>query len=440
MMSKEGDDVKLVPRLRFPEFLNSEAWEQKPLGKIAGIITGNTPKTSKKEYYNGDKMFVSPTDISDGRHVIQTKTTLTDLGFSKSRSIKKNSILFVCIGSTIGKIAQNKSECATNQQINSLVPFEGNSADFLYSALEYHSSWIARLAGKQAIPIINKSVFSSISIDVPSSLQEQQKIADCLSSLDTVIAAENERLTALQTHKKGLLQQLFPAEGEAVPRLRFSEFEGDWDWKMKPFGGLFSFKISNSFSRDKLNYIEGSVKNIHYGDIHTKFSTLFDIRKEDVPNVNLNISIDRINRDHYCLEGDIIIADASEDLEDIGKSIEIVNLDDEKLLAGLHTFLARQIKFELITGFGGYLFKSTRIRNQIKRESQGTKILGISKGRISNIKILYPENKKEQQKIANCLSSLDSLISVKTEKIYVLKAHKKGLMQQLFPNLKEQAK
>ena len=218
-----------------------------------------------------------------------------------------------------------------------------------------------------------------------------------------------------------------------VPKLRFPEFQDAGTWEEKPLGKVYSFKVTNSFSRDKLNYEKGSVKNIHYGDIHTKFSILFDIRKEIVPFINSSEAIGKIKSDNYCIEGDMVFADASEDLNDVGKSIEIVNLNNEKLLSGLHTLLARQKKSELVIGFGGYLFKSNGIRAGIKKEAQGAKVLGVSATRLSNINIYFPTDKKEQQKIADCLSSIDELINGQAQKIDTLKAHKKGLMQQLFP-------
>ena len=205
-----------VPRLRFPEFEDDGDWEEKPLRSIGNVITGSTPKTSEPNYYNGETMFVSPVDITEGRYVTQTKTTLSELGFSKTRPIRENSILFVCIGSTIGKVAQNKSECATNQQINSLIPFDRYSSEFIYSALEYNSTRIASLAGIQAVPIINKSEFSDVSIYVPTSEKEQQKIGSCLSSIDDLITAQTEKIEALKEHKKGLMQQLFPTVHEVI--------------------------------------------------------------------------------------------------------------------------------------------------------------------------------------------------------------------------------
>jgi type I restriction enzyme S subunit len=184
------------------------------IGSIAEIITGNTPSTLDITNYNGNNLFVSPGDISDNRYVIQTKTTLSEIGFSKTRKVKAYSILFVCIGSTIGKVAQNRFECATNQQLNSLIPFEENSSDFLYSILDFNSSQIASIAGNHAVPIINKTSFSAIRLNFPPTAKEQQKIASCLSSLDDLITAQTEKIKQLKLHKKGLMQGLFPKLSE----------------------------------------------------------------------------------------------------------------------------------------------------------------------------------------------------------------------------------
>ena len=217
-----------------------------------------------------------------------------------------------------------------------------------------------------------------------------------------------------------------------VPKLRFPEFQGADGWASEPMGKVYSFKGNNSLSRDKLNYLTGSVRNIHYGDIHTKFSTHFDITKELVPFVNESEK-SVIRDENLCAEGDIIFADASEDMADIGKSIELVSLNGERVVSGLHTILARQTGDRIALGFGGHLFKSGWVRAQIQREAQGAKVLGISSTRMRNLHLPLPYDKAEQQKIADCLSSLDELITAQARKVDALKTHKKGLMQQLFP-------
>jgi type I restriction enzyme S subunit len=220
---------------------------------------------------------------------------------------------------------------------------------------------------------------------------------------------------------------------KARPRLRFPEFRGTEGWDTERMEKLYSFMRNNTFSRDQLSYESGTVKNIHYGDIHTKFSALFDITKEHVPYVNSSEEIPDIDSEDYCVEGDIIFADASEDMKDVGKSIEIVRLNSERLLSGQHTILARRKDKALNVGFGGHLFRSGHIRSQIQKEAQGTKVFAISSTRLANIKIIYPSDKKEQRKIADCLTSLDELIAAQGRKVDALKAHKRGLMQELFP-------
>ena len=197
-------------------------------------------------------------------------------------------------------------------------------------------------------------------------------------------------------------------------------------------GEVYSFKGNNSLSRDKLNYDAGSVKNIHYGDIHTKFSTHFVITQELVPFIN-EAEECVIRDENLCTEGDMIFADASEDMADIGKAIEITHLNGERVVSGLHTILARRMGERIALGFGGHLFKSGWVRTQIQKEAQGAKVLGISPKRLRNVQLPLPNDSAEQQKIADCLSSLDELIAAQARKVDALKTHKKGLMQQLFP-------
>lgn len=219
------------------------------------------------------------------------------------------------------------------------------------------------------------------------------------------------------------------SEIKNIPELRFPEFEGEWS--EKKFGALFHSISTNSFSRDQLNYESGNIKNIHYGDIHTKFATLFDIEKEIVPYINQDISLKKVKDENYCKEGDLILADASEDLNDVGKSIEVKNLNNEKVLSGLHTIHVRPDANSFSVGFLGYLMTSNTIRIQIQKESQGTKVLSISNGRLSKILITYP-TLPEQQKIAFFFTAIDQKISQLKQKKTLLEQYKKGVMQKIF--------
>lgn len=216
-----------------------------------------------------------------------------------------------------------------------------------------------------------------------------------------------------------------------APRLRFPEFTKTWT--SVPMSKIYTFKRNNSLSRDKLNYESGSVRNIHYGDIHKSYPALLDADSEDVPFINDSDMPSSTKPENYCASGDIIFADASEDISDVGKALEVINPGAFPLVAGLHTILARPKSGYLAAGFGAYLFSSSAVRQQIQREAQGTKVLGIAASRIRSVLLPHPVEKDEQQKIAECLSSLDVLITAELRRLTALKSQRLGLMQKLLP-------
>ena len=161
-----------------------------------------------------------------------------------------------------------------------------------------------RVATKTAVPYMNKENCNSIPVTYPS-LPEQQKIASFFTAVDIKIQQLTKKRTLLETYKKGLMQKLFSQQ------LQFKDEEGnDYpNWEKKKFSEVFTFINTNSFSRSQLNYTKGTVKNIHYGDIHTKFQSNFNIKNEVVPYVNGEIDLQKISNECFCIEGDLIIAD-----------------------------------------------------------------------------------------------------------------------------------
>lgn len=218
-----------------------------------------------------------------------------------------------------------------------------------------------------------------------------------------------------------------------APKLRFPEFRNGPTWLAPQLSDLYRFKRTNTLSRDKLNYESGTIKNIHYGDIHTKFRPMFRVAEEHLPFVNCDAQANGFDDDAFCSEGDIVLADASEDLDDVGKAIEVVSLNGERVVAGTHTILATRRGNVPVVGFGGQVFQSPAVRAGIKKEAQGAKVYGISRNRISTVAIPVPPTVAEQQKIADCLGSLDNLIAAEGRKLEVLWEHKQGLVSQLFP-------
>lgn len=217
--------------------------------------------------------------------------------------------------------------------------------------------------------------------------------------------------------------------GKNVPKLRFRGFEGEWEEKR--LGDFLEFYNTNSLSRDCLNYNNGTIRNIHYGDIHMKFPTILDTDKFNIPFINSDIDMSNMKEENFCKDGDLLIADASEDYDDIGKAIEITNIGDKKIVSGLHTILARDNNGITANGFKGYILSNDKVKKQIKILAAGAKVLGISKTNLAKVKVKLP-SLQEQEKIANLLSKVDRYIELQEKKVSELEKYKKGMMQKIF--------
>lgn len=205
MLPQEGETV---PKFRFKEFEESGEWEDYTIETIGEVVTGGTPSKENKEYWGGDFVWITAQDFK-GKYITDSVLKLTQKGKEKSRIIPKDSVLVTCIAS-IGLNGINKVECATNQQINSVVCNSESHYEFVYYSITQNGNRLKNLAGQTAVPIINKSVFEKFIIQKPRYYQEQQKIAETLSSIDDLINAQSQKVDFLKLHKKGLLQGLFP--------------------------------------------------------------------------------------------------------------------------------------------------------------------------------------------------------------------------------------
>lgn len=215
-----------------------------------------------------------------------------------------------------------------------------------------------------------------------------------------------------------------------VPNLCFPAFKEDGEWKEQKFGSLFSFLPNNTLSRADLKEGKGNVYNVHYGDVLIKLNSYTDIQQGELPAIKTVNDIDKYLKARL-QDGDIVIADTAED-ETVGKCTEIVNVHDTIVVSGLHTIPCRpQIKFA--QAYLGYYMNSNSFHSKLLPIMQGVKVTSISKTALQNIDLVFPELLEEQQKIAECLSSIDSYISSINKKVKKLKAHKISLLQKLFP-------
>ena len=211
-----------------------------------------------------------------------------------------------------------------------------------------------------------------------------------------------------------------------VPKLRFKEFCGEWE--EKKFDEVFSFLQNNTFSRDCLTNEKQDVQNIHYGDILVKYNDILEI-DDKIPYIKKENSLEKFNSESYLKTGDIVIADTAEDFT-VGKTIEIYNPEQKKVLSGLHTFSCRT-NFDFALGYLGQYLNTEKYHSQLIPLITGIKVSSISKNSIKGTKISFPII-KEQQKIADFLSSVDKKISITEEKLDLFKDYKKGVMQKIF--------
>ena len=210
-----------------------------------------------------------------------------------------------------------------------------------------------------------------------------------------------------------------------VPHLRFPEFTGEWE-KCK-VSDLLDFYSTNSLSWEQLEYDTNTVMNLHYGLIHVGLPTMVDLAKDKLPNIKKE---NMPKNFELCKEGDVAFADASEDTNEVAKTIEFYNLARENIVCGLHTIHGRDNKNKTVVGFKGYAFSSAAFHNQIRRIAQGTKIYSISTKNFSECYIGLP-SKPEQTKIATLLRLIDERISTQNKIIEKLQSLIKGLAAQL---------
>lgn len=408
-----------VPKLRFPGFVGE--WEEKRLGNGTTLISGQ--HLAPEEYTNAANdlpYFTGPSDFTND------PLRLTKWAKKEAKSAKSGDVLLTVKGSGVGELwFLQLPKVAMGRQLMA-VRGNGFSAELVYHLLSNRRNQFQALAAGNLIPGLARPDILGMKFNLPT-LPEQKKIASFLGVLDAKIAALRARVLGLKTYKRGLMQALFSQT------IRFTQPDGSAfpDWDEKRLGEVFDWVKTNSLSRESLNYEGGKVQNIHYGDIHTKFQANFAQDAEKVPFITKGALLKDLTDEEFCRLGDVVIADASEDYADIGKAIEIVQVRDRSLVAGLHTYIARPKGKMVALGFAGYLFRTALMRKQIMRIAQGISVLGISKPNLSKL-ALYLPHRDEQAKIADALSAMDAKIAAAQVQVDSMQDFKKGLLQQMF--------
>ena len=395
-----------TPALRFPGF--AEEWEEKTLGEVFKTYSGGTPDTTKKKaYYGGTIPFIRSAEINKE----ETELFLTQEGLEKSSAklVNKGDLLVALYGANSGDSAIAKINGAINQAVLCLQ--SENSNVFVQNFLQHNRELITQkyLQGGQGN--LSGEIIKSIRVPFPSS-KEQQKIAACLVSLDALITEAVKRLEWLQQHKKGLLQQLFPCEGSKTPELRFAGFKGAWE--EKTLGDIGEPLMCKRILKEKTTNCcsEGNVPFYKIGTFGQKADAY-------IPKI---IYDEYKGKYSFPKKGEILISASGT----IGRLViydgEPAYFQDSNIV-----WVANDQK-ALLNSFLYYIYTTLKWQT-----SDGGTINRLYNSDLKRMKVSYP-SLPEQQKIASCLSSLDTLIEVQQERITLLKTHKKGLLQQLFPH------
>ncbi|NLO81370.1 MAG: restriction endonuclease subunit S [Xanthomonadaceae bacterium] len=408
----------VVPRLRFPEFRDAGPWEVKRLYQLAdkkndrnksGAIT--KVLTNSAEYGVIDQRDFFDKDIAQ-QGALENYFLVNNGDFVYNPRISNLA--------PVGPISINKLGLGVMSPLYTVFRFKRGINEF-YAYFFESSAWhsyllkVSNTGARHDRMAISTGDFMAMPVPDPS-IEEQQKIADCLSSLDDLIEAEEAQLTALREHKKGLLQQLFPREGETTPRLRFPEFRDAGPWEVKRLGEIGTILKGKGISKSDISE-QGSLPCIRYGELYTHYS-------EVVRSVRSFTNVDAADL-VLSEENDVIIPASGETMEDIATA-SCVTTKGVALGGDLNIFRSS------VNGvFLAYYIRGT-LKPAIAKIAQGISVVHLYPTQLAQLQLGVPHS-EEQQKIADCLSSLDELIELQAKRLDAIKAYKKGLLQQLFP-------
>jgi type I restriction enzyme S subunit len=407
----------LTPKLRFPEFREAAGWVEKTIGSVCKTFSGGTPSTLQKEFYGGNIPFIRSAEIDrDGTELYLTNEGLKN---SAAKPVLKGDVLVALYGANSGEVALAKLNGAINQAILCLRSATSNT--FIYQALSFKKDWIVSTYIQGGQGNLSGEIVKSIFLCFPLQ-EEQQKITDCLSSVDELIATQTQKLNALKTHKTGLMQQLFPAEGESVPKLRFSEFREEWKENGLKNLVIKSFYGTSSPTSDMGKYPVLRMANMSEGKISFSGLAYIDLSDNEFKKFMLK-------------KGDILL-NRTNSYDLVGK-ISIFDSEIECIFASY--IIAYRLKTNIINPyFCNYILNTSLYQGKIRNiATKSVSQANINPTTFQETIAFFLPKIKEQQKIAACLSSIDELIAAQTQKHEALKTHKKALMQQLFPTPEE---
>lgn len=369
---------KMAPPIRFQGFI--APWKQRKLSEVTDRydnlrvpVTANLRIPGNTPYYgaNGIQDYVDGY-THDGEFILVAEDGAKDLSNYPINYV--NGRIWV---NNHAHVLQGKNHIASNK--------------FLAYAMRKIDIKSVLVGGGRAK--LNAEAMMKLGLQLPS-YSEQAKIGASLQTIDNLITLHQRKLEQQKKLKAFFLKNMFPEEGETVPRIRFKGFTGDWEQRKLEI--CFSLLQNNTLSRDELGYENGLAMNVHYGDVLIKFDECLDVSKESLPFIKNQLVADKF-RNSYLKNGDVVVADTAED-ETVGKCTEIMGVTNQKVISGLHTIPFRP-NDKFATGYLGFYLNSAAYHNQLIPLIQGTKVSSISKSAMQKTVIKYPASLEEQELI-----------------------------------------
>ena len=404
-MTKKTD----TPAIRFKGY--SDTWEQRKVGEL--LIERNEQAPMNEEYPL--MAFIANEGVAPKGERYDRSSLVTDTENKLYKRTEFGDFIYSSNNLETGSIGLNKYGKACISPVYSIFHPTGIAdSNFLGRRLVRKDFINSMVKWRQGVIYgqwrIHESDFLKIEISVPS-VKEQRQIGTFLDYLDNLITLHQRKYEKLHNIKKSMLEKMFPKNGSNVPEIRFKGFTEAWE--QRKFDEVFDCTVpNNTLSRAELSYDEGTVLNVHYGDVLIKYGSVLDVQKDDIPRIPYRCREDFNGA--LLQDGDVIIADTAED-ETTGKACEIGNLQGRAIVSGLHTMVCRP-RHRMALGYLGHYLNSNAYHHQLLPLMQGIKVLSLSRSNIQKTSVSYPTVEKEQQLIANYFSQLDNLITLHQRK------------------------
>lgn len=392
--------------------IETSDWKLARIDEIGSIITGSTPPTTDRTNYGTDYLFISPADLGTRKYISTSAKMLSQKGFSRSRSVPRGSTMFVCIGSTIGKVGLAARNLATNQQINSIVPSSRVDGEFLYYAATALSEVVRRQAGEQAVPLVNKSEFGEFQILLPP-LTEQVEIASSLSAADQLISTLERVIAKKQAVKTGMMQELL------LGKTRLPGHSERWESVTLGESG----EISGGGVDKRTVDGEQAVTLINYLDVYRNEFVESNTAIQEVTASPRKVITCQVRK------GDVLFTPTSETPDDIARSA-VVQSETPNTVYSYHLVRWRP-NGEWDVNFLGFMFSHQAFRSQVTElaAGSGTRYV-VSMPGFRSLQVMRPPL-EEQRDIGLALRSIADEIEVLTKQLVKAQALRRGMMQQL---------